>query len=54
VPARVDVIDDAIATLLRRGAEMRIVPNLWPLRDAVVGSRLQFSMIRMRNARPLR
>jgi hypothetical protein len=50
VPAGVDVIDDPIAELLARGIELRFVPNLWPLRDAVVASSLQFSMIRMRNA----
>jgi hypothetical protein len=52
VPARVDVIDDAVAELARRNVELQTVPNLWPLRDAVVASSLQFSIIRMRNARP--
>src|SRR5262245_44879547 len=33
VPARVEVIDDPIAELLRRGVELRFVPSLWPLRD---------------------
>jgi hypothetical protein len=51
VPARVEVVDDAIAALLTRGVELRVVQNLWPLRDAVVASSLQFSIIRMRNAR---
>ena len=52
VPARVEVFDDPIAELLKRGVELRVVPNLWPLRDAVVASTLQFSAIRMRNALP--
>jgi len=52
VPARVDVIDDPISELVRRGVELRIISDLWPLRDAVVASSLQFSIIRMRNARP--
>jgi hypothetical protein len=52
VPARVEVFDDPIAELLRRGVELRIVSNLWALHDAVVASSLQFSMIRMRNALP--
>lgn len=52
VPARVEVFEDAISELLRRGVELRVVPNLWSLRDAVVTSSLQFSMIRMRNALP--
>jgi hypothetical protein len=51
-PAHVQVIDDPIAELLKRGVELRFVPNLWPLRDAVLASTLQFSIIRMRNALP--
>ena len=50
VPARVEVVDDLISVLLNRGVELRIVPSLWPLRDEVVRSTLQFSLIRMRNA----
>ena len=52
VPAFVEVFDDLISELLRRGVELRFVPSLWPLRDAVVASSLQFSLIRMRNALP--
>lgn len=52
VPASVEVVDDAINQLLTRGVELRFVPNLWPLRNAVVASTLQFSIIRMRNAQP--
>ncbi|MDX6592470.1 MAG: hypothetical protein QOJ13_1666 [Gaiellales bacterium] len=33
-----------------RGIDLRIVPSLWPLHDAVAGSTVGFSMIRMRNA----
>jgi Family of unknown function (DUF6886) len=51
-PVRVEALDDLPAELHRRGVELRVVPNLWPLRDAVVASSLQFSMIRMRNALP--
>lgn len=51
-PARVDIVDDPIAELANRGEELRMVPNLWPLRDAVAASSLNFSLIRMRNARP--
>jgi hypothetical protein len=50
VPTCVEVIDDPIGELSRRGVELRILPTLWPLRDAVVASSLQFSIIRMRNA----
>jgi hypothetical protein len=51
-PARVQVFDDLMAELVRRGVELRFVPDLWPLRDAVVASTLQYSIIRMRNSRP--
>jgi uncharacterized protein DUF6886 len=51
VPVRVQVFDDLMAELLRLGVELRFVPDLWPLRDAVVASTLQYSMIRMRSAR---
>ena len=49
-PVGVEVVDDVITRLLGSGTELRFVPNLWPLRDAVVASTLQFSLIRMRNA----
>ena len=52
VPARVEVFEDPVAELLKRGVELRFVPNLWALRDTVVASSLQFSLIRMRNALP--
>ena len=52
VPARVEVFDDLILELLKRDVELRLVPNLWPLHDAVAASTLEFSMIRMRNAQP--
>lgn len=52
VPSRIEVFDDPMAELLRRGVELRFLPNLWSLRDAVVASSLQFSLIRMRNAAP--
>ena len=52
VPTRVHVVDDLLAALLERGVELRFVPDLWSLRDAVVSSTLQFSLIRMRNALP--
>ena len=43
---------DPISELRRRGVELRVLPNLWPLRDVVIASSLQFSIIRMRNALP--
>ena len=50
VPERVEIYDDLIAELLKRGVELRFVPNLWLLADAVVASSLRYSLIRMRNA----
>jgi hypothetical protein len=52
VPAQVEVFEAPLSELRRRGVELRVVPNLWPLRDAVVTSTLRFSIIRMRNALP--
>lgn len=52
VPARVEIVDDPMAEILKRGVELRFVPSLWPLSDAVVASSLRFSLIRMRNASP--
>lgn len=52
LPLHVEVIDDPVSALRQRGVDLRLVPNLWPLRDAVVASSLLFSMIRMRNALP--
>ena len=39
-----------IGVAYRRGVELRVLPSLWPLRDAVVASSPQLSLIRMRNA----
>lgn len=52
VPVRVDRIDDLPARLHRLGVELRVLPELWRLHDAVAASTLEFSMIRMRNAGP--
>ena len=51
-PLAVSRIDDILGELVGRGIELRVTPSLWKLRDAIVDSSLQFSMIRMRNARP--
>jgi hypothetical protein len=53
VPVRVQAINDPLAELAKRGAEVRFLPDLSPLRDAVVASTLQYSLIRMRNARTI-
>jgi hypothetical protein len=52
VPARVEIFHDLVTDLLRLGVELRFVPDLWSLRDAVVASTLKYSIIRMQNAQP--
>lgn len=52
VPLAVTRIEDVLGELLTYDVELRVMPSLWKLRDAVVASTLQFSIIRMRNARP--
>jgi len=49
-PTRVEALEDPVCELEQRGVDLRILPSLWPLRDAVVASSLRFSIIRMRNA----
>ena len=51
-PTRVETVDDAVAELQQRGVELRVLPSLWALRDSVVESTLQFSIIRWRNVAP--
>jgi hypothetical protein len=53
-PVSVEVVTDAVSSLLQRGVELRILPSLWALRDAVLESTLEFSIIRWRNASPRR
>jgi hypothetical protein len=52
VPLGVTVVEDLLEALVARDVELRVMPSLWKLRDAVVASTLQFSCIRMRNAQP--
>lgn len=49
-PAHIDVIEDPVAALQKRGVELRVLPNLASLREAVIESTLEFSIIRWRNA----
>lgn len=50
-PRAVRRVDDLLGELAARDVELRVTPSLWPLHDAVAASTLQFSCIRMRNAR---
>lgn len=52
VPVSVDIIEDPLGELRRQGVDVRVLPSLWALHDAVAASTMQFSMIRMRNAAP--
>ncbi|MCL2530859.1 MAG: hypothetical protein FWE40_01720 [Oscillospiraceae bacterium] len=52
IPLHVTAIDDVFAALFERNVEVRLVDNLWPLRDAVVASTLNFSICDMWNAQP--
>jgi hypothetical protein len=51
-PSAVVALGDLLARHAEARIELRIVPNLWPLWDAVVGSTLEFSGIRLPNAQP--
>ncbi len=54
VPTDVIEIRDLLGEMLRREVELRFMPDLWPLSDAVIASTLEFSNIRMKNASPRR
>jgi hypothetical protein len=51
-PLSVRRVDDLLAELTAHDVELRVTPSLWPLRDAVLASSLQFSFIRLHHARP--
>jgi hypothetical protein len=51
-PVSVEYLDDPVSAILSRGVELRVLPTLGSLRDAVVASTLEFSIIRWRNASP--
>lgn len=52
VPRAIVPLDDLLSALLQHHVELRIMPSLWKLHDAIIASSLQFSIIRMRNALP--
>jgi hypothetical protein len=51
-PIRVEPVGDLLTALADAGVEIRIVPSLWPLYEAVVSSSMGFSVIRWQNAAP--
>ncbi|MBV9905907.1 MAG: hypothetical protein JO346_15140, partial [Alphaproteobacteria bacterium] len=51
-PLSVAPIGDLLTLHAAANIELRIVPNLWPVIDAIVVSGLEFSIIRKANALP--
>ncbi len=51
-PLGVQVIDHPLLQVLQHDVELRIMPSLWELREAVISSSLNFSITRMRFATP--
>lgn len=51
-PLSVNAVGDLLTRHVESGIELRIVRNLWPLIDAIIGSGLEFSIIRKANALP--
>ncbi|MFC5653400.1 DUF6886 family protein [Paenibacillus solisilvae] len=49
-PISIDRIDDLISAITSLGIEFRITPSLLPLRDSILASTVNFSMIRMKFA----
>jgi hypothetical protein len=49
-PVHVERIDDLIVTILQEGIELKVTPSLMPLKNRILESTMNFSMIRMRNA----
>ena len=52
-PLRVRKVGDPLLELTSQDVELRVMPSLWKLHDAVIASaRVSYSIIRMRNAQP--
>jgi hypothetical protein len=51
-PLSVEPVGDLLKLHADANIELRIVPNLWPVIDAIVASGLEFSIIRKANALP--
>jgi len=52
IPISVTTVTNVLNELLKHNVEVRIMPSLWDLRDAVVNSSLGYSAIRMGFASP--
>lgn len=51
-PISVTEVDDVFSFLFSRGTEIRILDNLWPLAERVKETGLDWSLCRMKNAKP--
>ena len=51
-PLEVQLLGDLVGLHDAAGIDLRVLPNLWPLWNEVVGSTLEFSGMRLRNAHP--
>ena len=51
-PVEVVELGDLVQRHAAAGIELRVVPNLWPVWSRVVASTLEFSGIRLHNAKP--
>jgi hypothetical protein len=49
-PINVERMDDLVGSIVTHGIELRVTPSLKPLREFILKSSINFSMIRMRNA----
>jgi hypothetical protein len=52
IPIAEKKIDNILSALLEHDVELRIMPSLWKLREAVINSTLAYSIIRMNKAHP--
>jgi len=52
IPIAETKIDNILAALLEHDVELRIMPFLWKLREAMINSTLGYSIIRMNKAQP--
>jgi hypothetical protein len=50
IPIAETKIDNILSALLEHDVELRIMPSLWKLREAVINSTLAYSIIRMNKA----
>ena len=52
IPQQQQTIGQPIKELLSQNIELRLLPSLWQIHDAVANSTLDFSIIRIKNAQP--